>query len=735
MKKKYSIKGMSCASCVNHVEKAVKKIEDVNNVVVSLMNNTLELETTTVSDEVIIKAVKKAGFKASVFDGNNDYLKESNIKKSRLIISCILLVLLLYIAMGNMMGLPQPIIFTDPKYSLYYALSQVIVLIPIIILNFNYFTSGYSKLFKRNPNMDSLVAVGATASMIYGIFAIVMIIIGLKNNDMVLLEKYHMDLYFESAGTILTIVSIGKYIESRSKGKTSESIRMLLDLSGKVATVIKDEQEIEITVDEICIGDIIKVIAGGSVAVDGVIVKGCGSFNEANITGESIPTFKEENDKVISGSICLDSVLYYKATSTSKDSTIANIVKMVEEAANSKAPISRLADKISAKFVPVVMILSVITFVLWIIFSKDLELSLSIGISVLVVSCPCALGLATPIAIMIATGVACKNHVLIKDAKSLENLHNIDTVVFDKTGTITTGKLKIVDVVSYDDKFINILGSLEKHSNHPLAKAINEYVIENNIEIYDVNNHNTIPGKGVSGEINNVCYFAGNKKYIESITQTSISEINTHNSVVILASDKVLGYIIISDEIKQSSIKTIKFFKENKVKTIMLTGDTLSNANYVKQQVDVDEVIAEVLPSDKGEVIKSLKQNHKVLMIGDGINDAVALEFSDIAMAIGNGSDIAISAADIILTSDDLSDAYLAYELSKKTIRNIKYSLFWAFFYNIICIPIACGILYPFFNIKFNPMFASIAMSLSSICVVINALRLFRFKKGKKYDS
>jgi len=733
MKKKFLIKGMSCAACVSHVEKAVCKLEGVSEVNVSLLNNTLTLETETVTDEAIIQAVKKVGFKASKYDIK--YNVESKIKKEKLIVSIIFLIILLYVAMGSMIGLPLPSFLEGPENSLYFVLSQVILLIPILILNFNYFISGYSKLFKGKPNMDTLVAVGSTASILYGVFATVMIIIGLKNNDLELVHKYHMDLYFESAGTIVTVVSIGKFIETRSKGKTSDSIKMILDLSGKNAIVIKDNQEQLIEVDRIKENDIIKVMAGGSIPVDGIIIEGEGSFNESSVTGESLPVTKRKDDKVISGSILLDSVIYFKATTTSSNSTIANIVKLVEEAASSKAPIARLADKISSKFVPIVMSLSLITFIIWIIFSKDLELSLSIGISVLVVSCPCALGLATPIAIMISTGVAAKNHILVKDAESLENLSNIDTVVFDKTGTITKNNLKIMDIISYDKDFIEILGSIEYHSSHPLAKAIVDYIEENNIKVYDVTNHITIPGKGLEAEINNTKYYAGNKKYIEEKLNIIIDNINTHHSLVILASDKVLGYVTISDEIKENSKQTIELFKNKNIKTIMLTGDNFNNANYVKELVGIDEVIAEVLPDEKGNVIKKLKQNHNVLMIGDGINDAVALESADIAMAIGSGSDIAIESADIILTNNDLYQAYVAYELSHKTINNIKLSLFWAFFYNVICIPIACGILYPFIELKFNPMLASIAMSLSSVCVVINALRLFKFKVKNKINN
>lgn len=731
MRKKFCVKGMSCASCVSHVEKAVAKLGNSENINVSLLNNTVELDTDILTDEEIMKAVKKAGYKISKIE-DNSYNKTSNSKKIKLIISVIFLILLLYVAMGSMIGLPLPSFINGMDHILAFAFTQIILLIPIVVLNFNYFSSGYSKLFRGNPNMDTLVAVGATASILYGFFAITMIIIALNNNDMATVHKYHMDLYFESAGTILTLVSVGKYIEAKSKGKTSDSIKMLLDLSGKTAIRVDQEfnNEQEIKVEEIKIDDLIKVGAGQIVPVDGIIIKGEGSFDESSVTGESIPVHKETSDKVISGSINTDGIVYFKATSTTTTSTIAQIVNLVEEAASSKAPIARLADKISGKFVPVVMILSVITFIIWIICSKDLELSLSIGISVLVVSCPCALGLATPIAIMISTGVAAKNHILIKDAKSLEALHNIDTIVLDKTGTITSGKLSIKSVNEYDSLFLPVLGSLEKASSHPIAKAINNYIEENNIVLKDVENFLTVPGLGVEGVVDGEKYYAGNKKYIQDKIKDLSLDIESYLGIVIVASEeKVLGYITISDTIKESSIEAIENFKRQGIKTIMLTGDNKNSANYVKELAHVDEVIAEVMPDEKGNAIKELKKDHFVLMVGDGINDAVALEEANVAMAIGSGSDIAIESADIILVKNDLMDAFTAYELSKKTIKNIKMSLFWAFFYNVICIPIACGILYPFFEIKFNPMLASLAMSLSSVCVVLNALRLFNFRK------
>lgn len=731
MRKKFCVKGMSCASCVSHVEKAVAKLGNSENINVSLLNNTLELDTDILTDEEIMKAVKKAGYKISKIE-DNSYNKTSNSKKIKLIISVIFLILLLYVAMGSMIGLPLPSFISGMDHILAFAFTQIILLIPIVVLNFNYFSSGYSKLFRGNPNMDTLVAVGATASILYGFFAITMIIIALNNNDMATVHKYHMDLYFESAGTILTLVSVGKYIEAKSKGKTSDSIKMLLDLSGKTAIRVDQEFNIEqeIKVEEIKIDDLIKVGAGQIVPVDGIIIKGEGSFDESSVTGESIPVHKETSDKVISGSINTDGIVYFKATSTTTTSTIAQIVNLVEEAASSKAPIARLADKISGKFVPVVMILSVITFIIWIICSKDLELSLSIGISVLVVSCPCALGLATPIAIMISTGVAAKNHILIKDAKSLEALHNIDTIVLDKTGTITSGKLSIKSVNEYDSLFLPVLGSLEKASSHPIAKAINNYIEENNIVLKDVENFLTVPGLGVEGVVDGEKYYAGNKKYIQDKIKDLSLDIESYLGIVIVASEeKVLGYITISDTIKESSVEAIENFKKQGIKTIMLTGDNKNSANYVKELAHVDEVIAEVMPDEKGNVIRELKKDHFVLMVGDGINDAVALEEANVAMAIGSGSDIAIESADIILVKNDLMDAFTAYELSKKTIKNIKMSLFWAFFYNVICIPIACGILYPFFEIKFNPMLASLAMSLSSVCVVLNALRLFNFRK------
>ncbi|MEG2085755.1 MAG: heavy metal translocating P-type ATPase [Clostridia bacterium] len=725
MKKKFSIKGMSCSSCQAHVQKAVEKLDGVKSCNVNLINNTMDVETDKLTDTDIIKAVIDVGYGAEVFT-QLKYEKKSNIDKIRLIVSSVFLVILLYISMGSMVGLPLPYFLVGKSNAVNFGLAQVIMLIPIIILNFSYFTSGYKKLFKGKPNMDTLVALGSTAAIIYGIFAIIRMQYGINIGDDVLVNKYHMELYFESAGTILTLVTIGKYIESNSKSKTGDALKLLMNLSGKVATKIVNGIEIEISVDEIKQNDIIKVTSGMNIGVDGVIVNGGANIDEASMTGESIPKYKTIGDNVIGGTINVDGVIHYKATSTSKNSTIAKIIEMVEDASNSKAPIAKIVDKISSIFVPSVMIISAIAFTIWMLVTKDLEFSLGIGIAVLVISCPCALGLATPIVIMISTAIAAKNRILIKDAAALEKLHLVDTIVMDKTGTITKGLLNVNKIASYDDKFLMVLGSLENQSKHPIAQAVNRYIIEKGVSVMAVTDFKNEAGKGVEGIINGEKYYCGNLKYIsEHIKIKENYDFGTFSVLMVASTTKLLGYATISDTIKQTSIEAIHAFKHKGIKTYMLTGDNNASAEYVKEIVGVDEVVSEVMPSQKAEFIKKLQNEGKnVLMIGDGINDSVALETANVAMAIGAGSDIAIESADIVLVGNDLMDAVRAIKISKKSLTIIKMNLFWAFFYNIISIPIAAGVLYPFFHIKLNPIIAAAAMSISSICVVLNSLRL-----------
>ena len=725
MKKKFLIEGMSCSACQARVNKAVSKIDGVYNVNVNLVNNTLDLETETVTDKEIIKAVEDAGYKAKNFEKLN-YQKNSKAKLTKLIISIILLVILLYVSMGSMhpFNFPLPT-FISMDNPIGFACIQLTLLIPIIILNFNYFSSGFHKLFKLAPNMDSLVALGATAAILYSLYETIRIIIDPSDPN-----KYHMNLYYEGAAMILTFVSVGKYIEQSSKNKTSNAIEMLLDLAGKETILVTDEGEKIRPVEDIKINDILKIPSGASIPVDGIVIDGSANVNEATITGESSPVFKEKDSILYAGTINEDGILYFKATSNIENSTLAKIASLVEEAASSKAPISRMVDKVSLVFVPAIILISLITFIIWILVSHEFALSFNMAVSVLVISCPCALGLATPIAIMISTGVAAKSHILVKKAESLENLGKINCVVMDKTGTITEGKLTVIEENIFDDKFIDIIYSLEKESTHPLAKAIvNKYENANRLDY--INYHNEI-GKGIIATIDNITYYCGNAKLIKENTNLEINYDFKKQSSIILADDKhVLGYVLIADKIKDSSIKAIDLFKKNNIKTIMLTGDNKDNALYIQEMVHVDEVKSDVLPDQKSAIIKELQSKYNVLMIGDGVNDSIALKQANIGMAIGAGADIAMEACDVILVKNSLMDAYIAYRLSKKTMLNIKENLFWALIYNCICIPIAAGALYTL-GISLTPGFAALAMSLSSVCVCLNALRLYLFNKEVK---
>ena len=729
MRKKFNVKGMTCAACQSHVYNAVSKLDDARNINVNLIANTLELETDNLKDIEIISAVKKAGYDASVFE-SLDYKSASHNRKTKLTLSIIFWAMLMIFSMGSMFDIPLLNFFMSIEGALWYSLIQIILLAPIVILNFHYFTNGFKRLFKLTPNMDSLVAIGSCASIIYGIYGTIMIIIGLQSNNQDLIHKYQMDLYFEGAGTILTLVSIGKFIELFSKNKTSESLKILLDLTGKKTIRVSNNVEEEIDVDNISIDDTLKIMAGMAIPVDGIIIKGEANVDESSMTGEPLPVFKKVNDNVISGTINNDGVILIKTTSTSKDSTISKIVEMIENVSKSKAPLTRIVDKVSSIFVPVVIGLSLISFIIWMIINKDFSFAISIAISVLVISCPCALGLATPIAAMIASGIGARNHLLFKSHEALEKLSSIDTVVFDKTGTITKGQFNVVKVNSFDDRFLSILYNIEKDSTHPLAKAIVSYCSKLNVSSLNIKDVTTFPGKGIMCSYDNDTYYAGNKTLFDN-TDLDLSSYDFENhSVIILGTKtKLLGYVLISDTVKENSKFAISLFKKNNIKTIMLTGDNLNNANYIKNLVDIDEVYADVLPSQKADIILNLEKDHNVLMVGDGINDSIALEAASVGMAIGAGSDVALESANIILSRNDLLDAYNAYKLSCRTTFNIKLNLFWAFFYNSIAIPIAMGVLYIPFGIKLNPMIASLAMCLSSISVVLTALTLFKFKK------
>lgn len=770
MKEKFDVTGMSCSACSSHVEKSVSKLEGVHAVSVNLLTNSMQVEydETKLGTENIIEAVEHAGYGASVKNeakaaaktGETEdavSIQQKNIKnmKIRLIVSVIFLIPLMYVSMGHMiynaLGVPMPPVtmkfFHGSENAVIYAFTQFLLLLPILFANQKYFRNGFATLARRSPNMDSLIAMGATAATVYGIFAIYRIGWGFSTGNMELVHQYSHDLYFESAGTILTLITVGKYLETKSKGKTSEAITKLMNLAPKTVTVVHDGKEQVIDAADVVQGDIFVIKPGESVAVDGVIVEGKSSFDESAITGESIPVLKQEGDKVISASINKAGLIHVRATRVGKDTTIAQIISLVEEASSSKAPIARLADKIAGVFVPTVIGIAIVTFIVWLASGADFEFAMSCGIAVLVISCPCALGLATPVAIMVGTGKGAENGILIKSGEALETAHIVDTVVMDKTGTITYGNPVVTDIRTYagisENDLLKAAGSLEKGSEHPLAEAIVSDCEKKNIILEKVNDFEALFGKGIKGRLSSgKLYYAGNEKLmdeahiaISSEIKKEIEQFAKQGKTPLLFADEtqIIGMIAVADVVKPTSREAVRQFKEYGIQVIMLTGDNEVTAQAIKDQVGIDEVIAGVLPTQKEEKISALKNSgHKVAMIGDGINDAPALASADVGIAIGAGTDVAIESADIVLMKNDLLDAVGAIRLSKAVIRNIKENLFWAFFYNSIGIPLAAGLLYPIWGLKLNPMFGAAAMSLSSVCVVSNALRLRWVKLGKK---
>ena len=634
-----------------------------------------------------------------------------------------------------------------------YAFTQFLLLLPILIANQKYFKNGFKTLWHRSPNMDSLIAIGAGAAILYGIFAIYRIGYAMGHGDMMVVHQYAHDLYFESAGTILTLITIGKYLETKSKGKTSEAITKLLNLAPKTVTVVRDGVEQVVDAADVGKGEIFLVKPGESVAVDGIVLEGKSSFDESAITGESIPVPKQEGDAIVSASMNKSGLIRAKATKVGEDTTIAQIIRLVEEASSSKAPIAKMADKIAGVFVPAVITIALITGVIWLISGATFEFAMSTAIAVLVISCPCALGLATPVAIMVGTGKGAENGILIKSGDALETAHQIDTVVLDKTGTITQGKPVVTDIICAAGKsadktqLLQIAGSLEKGSEHPLAEAIVNYCVTNNISLEKVTDFNALFGKGIEGTVSGTHYYAGNEKMMEekgislsTEQKNQIRELAKQGRTPLLFADEkqFLGIVAVADVVKPTSKEAVQKFRDYGIHVIMLTGDNEVTAQAIKEQVGIDEVIAGVLPTQKEKKISALKQaGHKVAMIGDGVNDAPALASADVGIAIGAGTDVAIESADIVLMKNDLLDAVGAVKLSKAVIRNIKENLFWAFFYNSIGIPLAAGVLYPLFQIKLNPMFGAAAMSLSSVCVVSNALRLrwVKLHDAKKTQS
>lgn len=756
MNKKFSVTGMTCSACSASVEKAVKKLEGINSVSVNLLTNSMVVHYNeeAIDENNIIEAVTSAGYGASVFSKNKNEIKvsdkmrvEDEIKemKKRLIISFAFLIPLMYISMGHMMGLPLPSFLSGLENAISYGMTQFLLALVIVYVNRKYYQVGFKTLFKGSPNMDTLIAIGSSAAMVYGIFAIYRMGYGLGIQDFELVEKYHMDLYFESAAMILALITLGKYLEKKSKGKTSEAITKLMDLAPKTATILRNNKEVIVPIEEVLKDDIVIVKPGESIPVDGVIIEGSSSIDQSAITGESIPVEKNIGDKVIAATINKNGYFKFKAEKVGDDTTLAQIISLVEDASSSKAPIAKLADKISGVFVPIVISISIISTIVWLLVGKSFEFSLSIGIAVLVISCPCALGLATPVDIMVGTGKGAENGILIKSAEALETAHKIQTVVLDKTGTITEGKPKVTDIVVNSNinknELLKIAASIEKPSEHPLADAIVEKAKKENITLLDVDNFISITGKGIKAEINNKSYYAGNLSLMKennidySKFEKIINDLAKKGKTPLCFSDDsiLLGVIAVADTIKPTSKKAIEEFKNMGINIVMLTGDNKNTAEAIRKELNIDKVIAEVLPQDKEKEVRKIQESgKKVAMIGDGINDAPALARADVGIAIGAGTDIAIESADIVLMKSDLLDGVTTIKLSKAVIKNIKENLFWAFFYNAIGIPLAAGVFYNILGWKLNPMFGAFAMSLSSVCVVSNALRLKLFKAYDK---
>ena len=754
MNQKFNVTGMTCSSCSASVEKAVKKLSGIESVNVNLLSNsmTVDYDEGNIDNSRIIKAVVDAGYGASVLvrGASADKQKEKAVNpveeeikgmKHRTIISIAFLFPLMYVSMGHMFNLPHPSWLMGSENAISFAFIQLLLTLPVIYVNRKYYQVGFKTLFHGAPNMDSLIAMGSAAALVYGIFAIFRIGYGLGHNDLNIVSQYSKDLYFESAAMILALITFGKLLETRAKGRTSEAISKLMDLAPKTASVVRDGKEVEIPVEDVVKDDIIIVRPGQSIPVDGVIIEGSSAIDQAALTGESIPVEKNVGDKVIAATINKTGFFKFKAEKVGDDTTLAQIIQLVEDASSSKAPIAKMADKISGIFVPVVISIAVISTVVWLLLGQPFEFALSIGIAILVISCPCALGLATPVAIMVGTGKGASNGILIKSAEALESLHTINTVVLDKTGTITEGKPVVTDIITIkgenEHSLLEIAASMEKPSEHPLAEAIVEKAKEKGISFKDVDEFNAISGRGIVGKIGGKQYIAGNlalmkdrKINIGSYQDTSDAFAMEGKTPLYFADDKkLLGIVAVADVVKPTSREAIKQFKARGIDVVMLTGDNKKTAEAIRKQLHIDRVVAEVLPQDKEKEIRSIQERgKKVAMVGDGINDAPALARADVGIAIGAGTDVAIESADIVLMKSDLLDAVTAVQLSKATIKNIKENLFWAFFYNSLGIPLAAGVFFTTFGWKLNPMFGAAAMSMSSVFVVSNALRLKLFK-------
>lgn len=737
----YNVTGMSCAACSARVEKAVSSVDGVSSCSVNLLTNSMGVEGTATSNE-IIEAVEKAGYGASlktknkkVKSNSDDELKDTQTPKlvKRLVASLVFLAPLMYISMGHMMwGWKLPSFMENNHIAM--GLAQMLFAIIIMVINQNFFISGFKGLIHKSPNMDTLVALGSGASFVYSTYALFAMTVAQTKGDMSAVMSYMGDFYFESAGMILALITVGKTLEAYSKGRTTDALKGLMSLSPKTANVIRDGKEITVDIDDVSVGDVFVVRPGESVPVDGIVIDGESAVDESVLTGESLPVDKAVNDKITSATINKSGFLKCKATRVGEDTTLAQIINLVSDASATKAPIAKLADRVSGVFVPTVIAIAIITFIVWMIVPKPFGYALSRAISVLVISCPCALGLATPVAIMVGNGKGAKNGILFKTAVSLEEAGKTQIVVLDKTGTITEGKPKVTDVIPVgisENDLLQLAYSLETKSEHPLAKAIVEKAEEMQISTLDITNFESKTGNGLCGSLDNFKIYAGSSKYISTVCDISsvkndIERLSNDGKTPLLfaKNEKLIGVIAVADTIKQDSPEAIKQLKNMGIRVVMLTGDNKRTADAIGKQTGVDMVISDVLPDGKEAVVKKLQAFGKVAMVGDGVNDAPALTRADVGIAIGAGADVAVDSADVVLMNSKLSDVCSAIRLSRHTLTNIKENLFWAFIYNIIGIPLAAGVWIPITGWTLNPMFGAAAMSLSSFCVVMNALRL-----------
>ena len=744
---RYEITGMSCAACASHVEKAVAAVPGVASVAVSLLTNSMQVDYAPDADpdataRRILRAVDAAGYGASLASAESESAEledtETPKLKKRLIASLCFLVPLMYVSMGHMIGLPLGSVFHGGGWhAILYAGTQLVLTLPVCWINRAFFISGWKGIKTRAPGMDTLVALGAGASLAYGVFAIVMICIGLSTGNDDLVMQYRHDLYFESAAMILTLITVGKMLEAHSKGKTTDALKSLMRLAPKKANVIRDGNEVEIPIEQVKMGDVFVVRPGESIPVDGVVLEGNSAVNEAALTGESIPVDKAAGDEVSAATMNQSGLLRCEAVRVGEDTTLQQIIQMVSDAAATKAPIAKIADKVSGVFVPVVISIAVITTIVWMLLGREFGFAIARGISVLVISCPCALGLATPVAIMVGNGRAAKKGILFKNAAALEEAGKVKIVALDKTGTITAGEPKVTDICPAEGisekQLLQMAYSLEKGSEHPLAKAILQKAEEEGMENEEVTEFQALPGNGLEAVrvADQAKLVGGSFMYIQNLSEVSATMIERAEKLaeegktpLLFAKDGVLqGMIAVADVMKEDSAEAIRELKEMGIRVVMLTGDNERTAKAIGEQAGVDEVIAGVLPDGKEAVVRKLRKKGEVAMVGDGINDAPALTRANIGIAIGAGTDVAIEAAEIVLMKSRLSDVPQAIRISRKTLRNIHQNLFWAFFYNTIGIPLAAGLLIPF-GLTLNPMFGAAAMSLSSFCVVSNALRL-----------